>query len=270
VGAEAGDFAALLVEFVDGAEGVADDVGDVGEAAGDGVLGDLHHAVFNLVEDVDSFEGLVGGLHHAHVADAHELAHEGFVADDADVGFDGELAGKAFGEGGEVGAAADGVEFLAFAEVFGDGDDVDGVADLGEVEHDLVDFAVGVEGEVVGFEEHGGVDDGEGFDEHGAEDGLLGVERGRAVVVVGVYEAGDGCHAVGPSSCCGNYRIRRGVRARLCKTCPAGRARYARGSHFVTFNGFACVACKVCARPAGGPCEAIVSHGVTAARAGRF
>ena len=59
VGSEAGDLAALLVELVDGAEGVPDDVRDAGEAAGDGVLGDLHEAGFDLVEDVDGLEGLV-------------------------------------------------------------------------------------------------------------------------------------------------------------------------------------------------------------------
>ena len=39
VGGEAGDFPALLVERVDGAEGAGDDFGDVGEAALDGAVG---------------------------------------------------------------------------------------------------------------------------------------------------------------------------------------------------------------------------------------
>ena len=64
-----------------------------------------------------------------------------------------------------------------------DRDDVDGVASFREVEHRGVDAAMGVEGEVVGAEEHGGVDDGEGVDEHAAEDGGFGVEGCGPLVV---------------------------------------------------------------------------------------
>ena len=42
VGGQAGDFAALLVEVVDGAKGVADDLVEGLEAVGDAFLGDFH------------------------------------------------------------------------------------------------------------------------------------------------------------------------------------------------------------------------------------
>ena len=104
-----------------------------------------------------------------------------------------ELARQAFAERGEIRHAADGVELLLLAELFGDGDDVDGVAGLGEPQHGGVDAAVRVEREVVGDKQHGGVGDRERLDQHGAEDGHLGVEGGGALVAA-ADEMGDCCH----------------------------------------------------------------------------
>ena len=92
------------------------------------------------------------------------------------------VAGNAFGEEGEVGGAADGVEFAALLEGVHDGDEVDGVAEGEEVDHDAVDALVGVEGEVFGEELGGGVGDGDGVEEHGAEDRDLGLDGGREAV----------------------------------------------------------------------------------------
>src|SRR6202044_238566 len=88
VGGEAGDFPALLVECVNGAEGAGDDFGDVGEAALDGAVGYFGEADFYVVEDLGGVFRLVGGGGHALVEDAEELAEERLVLDDVDVGFD--------------------------------------------------------------------------------------------------------------------------------------------------------------------------------------
>ena len=110
---EAGDFAALLVERVDGAEAVGDDLGDVREAALNGGVGDLGELGFDVVEDGGRVLGLIGRGGHALVEDAEELAQQALVLDDADVGLDVRVARDALGEEREVGRAADGVEFLA-------------------------------------------------------------------------------------------------------------------------------------------------------------
>ena len=179
VGGEAGDFPALLVEGVDGAEGAGDDLGDVGEAALDGAVGDFGEADFYVVEDLGGVLGLVGGGGHALVEDAEELAEEGLVLDDADVGLDVGIARDAFGEEGEIGSAADGIELAALGESVHDGDEVDGVAEGQRSTMTAVDALVGVEGEVFGAELGGGVGDGDRVEQHGAEDGDLGLDGGR-------------------------------------------------------------------------------------------
>ena len=52
VGGEARNLAALLVELVDGAEGRSHNVGDVGEAAGDGLVGYFDQTHLDLRQHV--------------------------------------------------------------------------------------------------------------------------------------------------------------------------------------------------------------------------
>ena len=111
------------------------------------------------------------------------MAEEALVLDDADVGLDVGIARDAFGEEGEIGRSADGVELAALGERVHDGDEVDGVAERHEVDHDAVDALVGVEREVFGAELGGGVGDGDGVEQHGAEDGDFGLDGGRQAVV---------------------------------------------------------------------------------------
>jgi hypothetical protein len=103
---------------------------DTREAARDRVVGDLHQAVRDIVEDVDRLLALVSRVDHAHVADRHELAHQALVADDADVALDTQLARQALAQRREVGDATDRVQLLLFAQLLSDSDDVDGVARL--------------------------------------------------------------------------------------------------------------------------------------------
>ena len=91
-----------------------------------------------------------------------QLAQQALVLDDADVGLDVGVARDAFGEEREIGRAADGVELLASAERFNDGDVIDSVADVLQLEDRAVDALVRVEQEVFGPELCGRVDDGDG------------------------------------------------------------------------------------------------------------
>ena len=76
----------------------------------------------------------------------------------------------------EVGAAADGLEVAVALERLRDGDDVDRLAPLGQVEHHRVDPGVGLPVEVLGLEEVGDLDDRVPVDEDRAEHGLLGFD----------------------------------------------------------------------------------------------
>ena len=82
-------------------------------------------------------------------------------------------------EAGQVGAATDRLELVAPLERLGDGDDVDRLAPLEQVEHRRVDAAVGLPVEVLGAQELGDLDDRVAVDEDGAEHGLLGFETLR-------------------------------------------------------------------------------------------
>ena len=194
MGGEAGDFAALLVEGVDGAEGVGDDLADAGEAALDAFFGDLHELLLGGVEDVEGVFALVGGAGHGGLADGHDLAEEALVLDDADVLFDVEAMRKIFGEREEVGPVADGLELFTLVELFDDGDEIDGAADVNQAGDAGVDAAVGVEREVVGDELGGGVVEGDRVEHHGAEDGALGLD-GSGETAVG-EDVCEGCHEV--------------------------------------------------------------------------
>ena len=65
----------------------------------------------------------------------------------------------------------------------GDGDDVDGLAPLEQVEDDRVDLGVGLPVEILGPEELGDLDHRVAVDQDRAEDGLLGFDglRGQAI-----------------------------------------------------------------------------------------
>ena len=196
MGGEAGDLPALLVEGVDRAEGVGDDLRDAGEAALDALFGDLHELLLGGVENVEGIFALIGGARHGGLADAHDLAEEALVLDDADVLFDVEAMRQIFGEREEVGAIADGLELFAAVELFDDGDEIDGAADVDEAGDAGVDAAMRVKREVVGEELRGGVVEGDGVEHHGAKDGALGLNGGGETAVG--EDVCEGCHRRSP------------------------------------------------------------------------
>jgi hypothetical protein len=62
------------------------------------LLGDLHQPGFGVAEDVKGRFTLVGGARNGHGTDAHELAQQALVLDDADVLFDDRPARQPFSE----------------------------------------------------------------------------------------------------------------------------------------------------------------------------
>ena len=192
VGLEAGDLLALLVEVVDGAEGVANDLGDAGEAVGDSLLGDLEQRAHDAIEDGERVFALVVRLADRQRGVLDQLAQERAVFDDADVFFNAEAARQTFRQREEVSDAADGVDLFAAAELVGQGDDVDGAAGVDELAHAREDALVGIEREVFGLDAFSGFVIGGVFEQDRAEDGALGVDAGGQAAFKG--DVGGGGH----------------------------------------------------------------------------
>ena len=146
---QAGDFAAFLIEVVDGAEGAFDDLWNAGESLGDAALGDFEQRGFGGVQDFEGIFALIGAAGLRGGADAHQLAQDGLVFDDADVIFNAEAARKIFCERKDVGAIADRFQFLAAVELLAQSDDVDGAVGVDQLAHAGIDAAVGIERKVV-------------------------------------------------------------------------------------------------------------------------
>ncbi len=75
-----------------------DDLVEGLEALRDASFGDLHQLGFGVTEDVKGGFALVGGPRNGHGADAHELAQQALVLDDADVLFDDRPARQTFSQ----------------------------------------------------------------------------------------------------------------------------------------------------------------------------
>ena len=97
VGSQAGDLLALLVEVVDGAEGVADDLGDAGETVGDSLFSDFEQRADDAVEDGERIFALVVRLADRERGVLDQLSQERPVFDDADVFLDAQAARQALG-----------------------------------------------------------------------------------------------------------------------------------------------------------------------------
>ena len=174
---EAGDLAALLVELVDGDKAAGDDLADAGQAALDGGVGDIGQLRLHVAQHRDGVFALVRGANAAIVEDAHQLAQQALVADDLDVALDVEVARDALGEEGEIGRAADGIQFAPPGQFFLHREVVDALALGHQIDDGAEDALVRVEGEVLGLQLLGRVADGDAVQQHRAEDRDLGVNR---------------------------------------------------------------------------------------------
>src|SRR6266852_1849880 len=147
-GGDAGDALAFAEDFFEALEVVANDVLDREEADADAVFGDGEDGGFGVVEDgVGAIFALEGALLDV-VRGMDEIAEDGFFFDDARVVLDVGDAGHAVGEGGEVRRAAGGFEIAAAVELFGEGDEVDGLLALAEGDHLGEDAAVLIKEEI--------------------------------------------------------------------------------------------------------------------------
>ena len=113
MGGQPGHLFLLRVQIVDGAEGIAHDLGDPGKTAGDAALGDFEQAGFGGIEHRQRFLALVSRPGDGRAADADQLPAQRFVFDDPDVLFDARPAGETLGEGSEVGDTAHRLSLLA-------------------------------------------------------------------------------------------------------------------------------------------------------------
>ncbi len=192
VGGQAGNLAALLVQIVDIPEGVLDDLVERLKAVGEALLADLHQLRFGGAEDFKRGFALVGGAGDGHGADAHQLAQQALVLDDADVLLDDRAARQTLSERGQISYAADGLDLLVAGQLVGQGDDVDGALHVHQLRHAQEDAAMRVQGEVVGCQLFGGLGVGGIVQQDGAQDGLFGVDvRGQSGFQ---SEIGDGGH----------------------------------------------------------------------------
>src|SRR5712675_2666159 len=190
-GGDAGDAFAFAEDFFEALEIVADDVLDGDEAGADAVFGELEDGRFGVVEDgVGAVFALEGALLNI-VGGVDEIAEDGFFFDDARVVLDVGDAGHAIGERGEVGGAAGGFEITAAVELFGEGDEVDGLLGFAEGDHLGEDATVLVEEEIFGLEIFYCGVEGVVVEDYGTKDGTLGVQ----VVGERLFEDGFGGHA---------------------------------------------------------------------------
>ena len=180
---DAADLAAVRVQVVEPVVRVVEQATEEREARRDPPLADREQLGLRAID------GLLD-LGRVLVADAGDPARgpdqvpqHGLALDDARV-----LGRVDRGRGGvreraQVRAPADRLEVLGALQGLGDGDDVDGLAPLEQVEDDRVDLGVGLPVEVLGLEELGDLDDRVAVDEDRAEDGLLGFDglRGQAI-----------------------------------------------------------------------------------------
>ena len=163
------DIVDVLVE--EGAEELAD-VDEVAEVLAAAQAADQ---VLSAAED-----GLnLGRRFVGHLEDAgggvDEAAVGGVALDDLGVELDAEAGGQAADDIGEVGLAADLFEAFAAGELVGDGDLVDRLVAVPEVDAGLVDPSVLLAEEVEGLEDRGDLEDRLWINQEGGDDGLFGL-----------------------------------------------------------------------------------------------
>jgi hypothetical protein len=114
---------------------------------------------------------------------ADQVSQHGLALDDARVMKSVDRCGREVDEAGQVGRAAHLVKRLVPLEGLADGDDVDGLAPLVELQDGFVDLAVRLTVEILRPERVRHLDHRVAVDEQRTEDGLLGLDRLRRKAV---------------------------------------------------------------------------------------
>ena len=178
-GPDAADLAAVGVEVVEPVVGVVEERLERAEAGVDALLADREELRLGAI---DRFLDL-GRILVADPGDppggADQVAQDRLALDDPGVLLDVDGGRRLVRQARQVGATADGLELVLALERLGDGDDVDRLAALEQVEDGGVDPAVGLPIEVGRPQELGDLDDRIAVDEDGAEHRLLGLETLR-------------------------------------------------------------------------------------------
>ena len=114
--------------------------------------GDIEYRLFGMLQDF--FRGILVlvAARHGLVGDLDQAAQRRFLLDDLGVVLDVHRARHAVGEARQVGGAPDAFEFVGALEFFFEGDQVDGLGGVHQLEHLLEDPAMAVEVEVLGLE----------------------------------------------------------------------------------------------------------------------
>ena len=172
-GGQPGDQLLALGELVDGAEALLDDLPDADEALPDAVLGDVEDRLLRAVEDESGLVlRLVGVLGDA-VAGVDQVPEDGLLLDDPAPLLDVRDARHPVDERGQVGGAPHRLQRLHAHELVLQGDEINGLAALGQGGHGVEHAPVRLAIEVVAGEDLGRGVEGLVVDEDGAEDGPL-------------------------------------------------------------------------------------------------
>ena len=142
--------------------------------AGDAHLGDVQDLAFGRFQQLVGRLGLVVGVAEDLSAGVDQVADDCLVADDA-----GVVLGVGSGRGGvpelgQVGVAADVLDLLLFAQVLGQGNQIDRVAAVIQGHDGLVNFDVMVEVEILGAEDLDDVADDAVVAQHASHHAALG------------------------------------------------------------------------------------------------
>ena len=182
-GPDAADLAAVRVQVVEPVIGVVEERLERAEPGVDPLLADREELRLGAVDRLLDLGRVLVADPGDPPGGPDQVAQDRLALDDPGVLLDVDRGRRLVGEAGQIGTAADRLELVGAFERLGDGDDVDRLASLVEVEDGGVDPAVGLAIEVGGPEEFGDLDDRVAIDQDGAQDRLLGLKTLRRKAV---------------------------------------------------------------------------------------
>ncbi len=195
---QSGDFAALFIQVVDGAEGVAHNLRDARKAAGNAALRHFHQRGLGRVQDLERPFALVGSAGNRVRADAHQLPQQRLVLDDADILFNRYAARQTLSERREIRHAADRFNLFAACQFVRERNDVNGASGINQLRHARVNAAVRIQREIFGANFLRRLVEGEVVEQDCAKNRPLGVKIRRQSAFQG--EVRGGSHSVVPQA----------------------------------------------------------------------
>ena len=182
-GPDAADLAAVGVQVVEPVVGVVEERLERAEPGVDPLLADREQLRLGAVDRLLDLGRVLVADPGDPARGADEVAQDRLALDDPGVLRDVDGGRRLVRQARQVGAAADRLELVLALERLGDGDDVDRLAALEQLQRGRVDPPVRLPVEVGRPEELGDLDDGVAVDEDGTEHRLLGLETLRRKAV---------------------------------------------------------------------------------------